>query len=328
MSKVLDSIQLEYETEKDKYESFCRVITEQLNELLRNFHLPLPIESRVKEWKSIKDKIERNKLRINRVEEINDLAGIRIIVLFRRDLELVSKIIEENFVVFRKENTEERLTENQFGYGSYHFEISANDSWSLIPTLSKYQNCKAEIQLRTVSQHNWAATSHVLQYKNEHDVPLPLRRSINRIAALLETVDLEYERLLTEREIYNNNLDEPTDELNVELVRKLLMRTFPDNEIEDEPYSVILDTLKNFNINTIKDLNQLIQNNKEMVLTDESAQLENSKRDVRLGLSPSGTTIERLENGVYYSYLGLVRVLLRCEIGDEKINDYLKRTNA
>lgn len=56
---------------------------------------------------------------------------------------------------------------------------------------------KAEVQVRTVTQHVWAAASHVLQYKQEASVPLPVRRSIYRVSALLETVDLEFERVLS-----------------------------------------------------------------------------------------------------------------------------------
>jgi ppGpp synthetase/RelA/SpoT-type nucleotidyltranferase len=59
-----------------------------------------------------------------------------------------------------------------------------------------------ELQLRTLAQHIWAVASHKLQYKREASVPVPIRRSINRVSALLEMVDLEFDRVLLEREQY------------------------------------------------------------------------------------------------------------------------------
>jgi hypothetical protein len=51
---------------------------------------------------------------------------------------------------------------------------------------------KAEIQIRTVLQHAWAAISHKLQYKREDDVPAPLRRKLFRLSALFELADDEF----------------------------------------------------------------------------------------------------------------------------------------
>jgi len=57
--------------------------------------LGVPIESRVKEWTSIKSKLERKTLNIERVEDLDDLAGIRAILLFRSDLMPVEHIIRQ-----------------------------------------------------------------------------------------------------------------------------------------------------------------------------------------------------------------------------------------
>jgi putative GTP pyrophosphokinase len=53
-------------------------------------------------------------------------------------------------------------------------------------------NLKAEIQVRTVLQHAWAAVSHKLQYKVNSEVPIELQRKLFRISALLELADDEF----------------------------------------------------------------------------------------------------------------------------------------
>jgi putative GTP pyrophosphokinase len=55
-----------------------------------------------------------------------------------------------------------------------------------------YKDLFAEIQVRTVVQHAWATVSHSLQYKREADVPIPLRRRLARVSALLELADMEF----------------------------------------------------------------------------------------------------------------------------------------
>jgi hypothetical protein len=53
----------------------------------------------------------------------------------------------------------------------------------------------AEIQVRTVLQHAWAAIDHKLAYKSDHTVPRELRRDLNRLSALLELADKEFSGL-------------------------------------------------------------------------------------------------------------------------------------
>jgi ppGpp synthetase/RelA/SpoT-type nucleotidyltranferase len=189
---------------------FADRLSEQLLELLTSegISLAVPIESRVKTWDSIQNKIGMRNLEINKVSELGDLVGLRLILLFVRDVNSVISLLNEKLEVISKEDTGERLGDSQFGYQSVHLQLKLPSSWLSIPTFKGLGEMTAEIQVRTASQHIWAAASHVLQYKQESAVPLPVRRSINRVAALLETVDLELERTLGERAAYVHEIQE------------------------------------------------------------------------------------------------------------------------
>ncbi len=194
----VDRLRAEYQVLAPRTERFVNALLVEFAQLLpkQNIALAVPIEHRVKDWGSIADKIERKSLALEELTQLQDLIGLRLILLFRRDLEKTHRLISETFTVLSHEDTAERLDVTQFGYQSFHYVIELPESWLTVPSFADFANLKAEIQTRTLAQHMWAAGSHKLQYKQEQSVPEPVRRSINRVSALLETVDLEFERVL------------------------------------------------------------------------------------------------------------------------------------
>jgi putative GTP pyrophosphokinase len=97
------------------------------------------------------------------------------------------------FDIIKQENTTRKLREDQFGYSSMHYVVRFPKDWLVVPAMALFGEMKAEIQVRTIAQHLWADASHILQYKNEENIPEPIKRSIHRVSAILETVDLEFE---------------------------------------------------------------------------------------------------------------------------------------
>ncbi|SNS86657.1 ppGpp synthetase catalytic domain-containing protein (RelA/SpoT-type nucleotidyltranferase) [Bacillus sp. OK838] len=318
----LNELKEKYNSINGDYLVLTKEVVRQLKYLFKNKNIKLavPMENRIKTWESIVEKIDRYDMQINNISEINDISGIRIIVLFKRDIDAVSRIIEETFEIHRKENIDDRLSENQFGYGSIHFEISLPNTWYDIPAFQKLKGLKTEIQLRTVSQHNWAAASHILQYKNEKDVPSQLKRSIYRVAALLETVDLEFERLLTEREEYIGN----EEELNVETLKSILMDFYPKNALENEPYSEILELLYHFKIDNAKELRNSLYMTHPQFQREEDLNIENSLLSLQKG-EPLSVPEERVKKGVYFSHMAIIRIMLEERFDTDEISLVLKQ---
>lgn len=311
----------EYQNLKPLAERFCAEITNQLFALVSsgNLSLGVPIESRVKKLESIKSKIERISLFIRSIDEIQDLIGVRLIFLFRRDAEKVCELLRSTFNVIKMVNTEDRLKADQFGYSSIHFIIQLPNEWLTLPTLSQLGNFKAEIQVRSVAQHIWAASSHLLQYKQENNVPVPVRRAIHRVSALLETVDLEFERLLEQREVYRDGVMAlPTEEeINVDLIEKVLDDLLPAKNkiVGDEDYADLLRDLMHFNITKVKDINRIISNNIVQVIeADKKAVIEYDPELDYLG----DDDIDRIQNKkVFFTHCGMVRTAMEYEFGDK-----------
>jgi ppGpp synthetase/RelA/SpoT-type nucleotidyltranferase len=328
-STFLKALENEYGAQVICFEDLCVEMVKQIDQLLRDAHINLasPIESRVKTWASIVDKIKRNQIQPKALAEIRDVAGVRTIALFRRDMEPIQKIIESNFKVVHKEDTFTRLRENQFGYGSIHYEVQPPPEWLKIPTLKKLDGLRAEIQVRTSSQHIWAAASHILQYKKVTHVPPPILRTINRVAALLETIDLEFERVLVEREEYTQQISQRKDDipLNTESLKRLLDAILPSehrDDLEGEDYADLLDDLLRFNVRTTRKFERIVKKHLKAVIKEDELYVQASIHELESGQQPSGTSEERTRRRVYFTHVGLARTALQLEVGGKKFMKY------
>lgn len=303
-------------------------VLEQVAKLLetKSIALGVPLEGRVKTLVSIVEKLERKLQSVDTLKDLDDLIGVRAILLFDRDVHEACTSIEATFDVLSRENTADRLGEAQFGYQSQHYVVRLPKGWLSIPSLSDLGTFKVEIQVRTLAQHIWAAASHKLQYKQEQSVPPPVRRAIHRVSALLETVDLEFERVLQEREAYINkdlNLEQPDQALNVDSLQALLSELLPaKNRSENETYDELLQDLVALNVNTVADLRGVLVKHMDVVANADAKEVERRRQQNVI----KGTTRERLEHGVFYSHVGWARSALRREFGDTKVHQvYLKR---
>jgi ppGpp synthetase/RelA/SpoT-type nucleotidyltranferase len=323
---IQKNMDVQYQIIAGQAERLRIALLEQLVKLFEegNITLGVPIESRVKLLSSVNEKIERKDKNIENLEELDDLVGIRAILLFSRDVPEVGKLIDSTFKVLSREDTAQRLGETQFGYQSEHYVIQLPEGWLSIPSLKDLGSLRAEIQVRTVAQHIWAAASHKLQYKQELSVPLPVRRAIHRVSALLETVDLEFERVLIDRDNYRASdlkLSAPEQVLNVDLVESILTEMLPiKNKMENEGYNELLLDLNALGIDTVEKLKDLISKHMEASIAADKKRVSDHLKEK----NPS----DRVLQGVFFQHVGWIRNSLRHEFGNEKIDAVInKRTS-
>ncbi|MDF3823076.1 hypothetical protein P3G55_24505 [Leptospira sp. 96542] len=323
----VDLLRTQYSENFARAERLREALVEQLTKLLDQGQIALgvPIESRVKAWTSIEEKLERKSLVLDDITALSDLIGIRVILLFRADLEAVEKLIAKTFDILSSEDTAKRLGEAQFGYQSQHYVLRLPKPWLHVPSMADLGDLQVEVQVRTLAQHIWAAASHKLQYKHEASVPPPLRRTISRVSALLETVDLEFDRVLAERNDYRETgipATSGSEPLNVDLLASLLADRFPPaNRMDDEDYETLLSDLKHLSVDTVDKLKRILDKNRDHALEDERNQVASRQENSDY----SGTTKRRIESGVYYAHVGLTRAALRAEFGDKADKIFLER---
>ena len=90
MSK--DRLQIQYQDNAGRAERVREAVVVQLSALLsaNDVTLGVPMESRVKSWASLEEKLERKQLSLDSLFNLHDLIGVRTILLFRGDLARVS----------------------------------------------------------------------------------------------------------------------------------------------------------------------------------------------------------------------------------------------
>lgn len=317
----------EYLAQLSSLQSFGEELVRQLTKLLEPLKkdLAVPIALRVKAWESIEEKIERKLHTVSGLQDITDLVGIRIIMLFQPDIPKVCSIIEKNFEVLEREDTKLRLEDEQFGYSSVHYLVGFKKKLLRERIFAPYIGLRAEIQVRTTAEHTWAAASHVLQYKPEPGTGKrrAIVRSISRVSALLETVDLELERVIALRASYQKsiNVESESEELNVDLVAKVLDELLPaKNKTLPETYADLLRDLNFFKIRTPKDLRDLLLEQRDTILNDEAASLALMRDDP--SITPDQQ--EKLDRGVYFTHVGLTLAAMRHRYG-KKWEGYIKK---
>lgn len=323
-SDVIGDLRAQYSREAPRAIRLMECMTAEVNELLERKSVPLgvPIEFRVKDWASLAEKIGRKSLQISNVTELPDLVGLRLILLFRRDLERADELIKDNFDVVSIEDTAQRLEESQFGYQSQHYVVRLKTEWQSVPRYSDLGDLTAEIQVRTLAQHMWAAASHKLQYKREESVPLPLRRAIYRVSALLETVDLELDRVLSERSTYisSNLADSDADAgLNVDLVQIIAKELLPaeNDDGENAGFDEVLAELGDVGITTARELRNLLASHLDRIMAAD-------KKAIKAWGPHRGAAKERARRGVYFNFIGLIRQAMIEEFGEDKVRAIIR----
>ena len=239
---------------------------------------------------------------------------MRCVFLYKRDIKLIERIVKDTFVIKKQCDTFDRLAENQFGYSSLHFVVQLPKEWLNVPSLSEFANFLAEIQIRTISQHIWAEVSHELQYKSKIDVPDNLIRPIYRASALLETVDLEFDRLLIEREKYKKKITSQADQgLNVDNIERMLDDLLPaENKDFFEEYAALNNELNNSGILTTSQLRKFIKDNLERLIEYDKNRVKSELEDYNNNgfLDISEDEWERVKKGYFYTHTGLIRNIL------------------
>lgn len=129
------------------------------------------IEGRVKSPASIIDKLKKKNAEISLLsakENINDLAGIRIVCCFIDDVYRVEEMLMRQPDIVLEKRQDYIKNPNYNGYRSLHLDLR-------VPVyLSDHtENVLIEVQLRTIAMDFWASLEHDLRYKVKNKETLP-----------------------------------------------------------------------------------------------------------------------------------------------------------
>lgn len=192
----IENLMLMYSSALKNLENKISVINNEFR--INNEYNPIEhIKTRIKSPKSILGKLKKKGLEPtyeNIVENINDIAGMRIVCSFIPDIYTIVNIIE-NFkdirVIERKDYVNKPKSN---GYSSYHMIIEVP-----IELSSGTKYVKAEIQIRTVAMDFWASLEHKINYKYDGNVSKSVLKDLKNCAKIISRLDNKMLELNTNR---------------------------------------------------------------------------------------------------------------------------------
>jgi len=161
---------------------------------IRNTHNPIEmIKARVKKPQSIAEKLLRrgHPVDVDSVmENLNDVAGIRVICSFIDDIYKVAQMLAAQDDITVLEIKDYIRNPKPNGYRSYHMivEIPVFFSDRKLPM-------KVEVQIRTIAMDFWASLEHQLKYKKDIEGADVIVQRLRDIAERINGTDLEMQEI-------------------------------------------------------------------------------------------------------------------------------------
>lgn len=158
---------------------------------LKDVHVPIEfVTGRLKPLASIYDKTLEKEMPFEPSEalanEIQDIAGLRIMCQFVDDIEQVVQILKRRNDIEIVEERDYISDEKASGYRSYHVIVRYP-----VQTIDGEVSILVEIQIRTLAMNFWASIEHSLNYKYEGELPKEISHRLERAAEAAFRLDEE-----------------------------------------------------------------------------------------------------------------------------------------
>lgn len=152
-----------------------------------NYDLIDHINTRIKQPDSIIKKMNKKGYELTykeMIENINDIAGVRIICQLKDDIFKIRNLIEELPGMHIEKQKDYVNHPKESGYSSYHMIVK-------VPvTLSKQTiYVKVEIQIRTLAMDFWASLEHKIKYKTDKEINKKTSKELVSYAKIVSKMD-------------------------------------------------------------------------------------------------------------------------------------------
>ncbi|GAS80376.1 GTP pyrophosphokinase [Paenibacillus amylolyticus] len=265
-----------YGTKRDLFKRLSMKVELILKDILELEHIPyLNVVSRAKDLESYTQKAQKEKYD-DPIQQIKDMAGIRVIAYVESDVEKISKKIEEEFQIDWKESVNKSSTMDldRFGYRSNHYIAKLSELRCELPEFRAYKDLWFEIQIRTILQHAWAEIEHDRNYKMK-GINLPNEKDIKRrfylLAGALESADREFNSIVDDVNQYAKKVSQDTQKGNINIqintisLEEFLLIKF-SKEIKEGMINpnfgnvdVVISEINDYGIKTLRELDDLIE---------------------------------------------------------------------
>lgn len=185
-SNDFEKIMFLYKIAIKEIESKLEILKEE-SKIFYDYDLIDHINTRIKSPESIKKKMREKSLKYTyreMIECINDIAGIRVICPFKKDVYSVRNLVTNLPGIKILKEKDYISNPKKSGYSSYHMiiEVPVVLSQGLVFV-------KVEIQIRTLAMDFWASIEHRLKYKTHNNLTKYKSKELIQCAKMINKLD-------------------------------------------------------------------------------------------------------------------------------------------
>jgi len=158
----------------------------------QNRHSPIEfVTGRVKSVESIQEKMALRGIKLENIaQDLQDIAGVRIMVQFVDDVEEVLTLLRSRHDMTIIQERDYINNMKSSGYRSYHVIIEYS-----VDTIDGQKTVLAEIQIRTLAMNFWATIEHSLNYKYKGEFPEEIKKRLEITAKIALELDEEMRKI-------------------------------------------------------------------------------------------------------------------------------------
>lgn len=184
---------------------------------MHSIHSPIEfVTGRVKPIQSILVKASKKNISLDKIEEeLQDIAGLRMMCQFVEDIKLVVELLRQRNDFEIVEERDYITQKKDSGYRSYHLVIRYP-----VQTIKGEKKLLAEIQIRTLAMNFWATIEHSLNYKYSGEFPKDIEERLQRAAEAAFRLDEEMSQIRDEIQEAQAIFSSKTDSLSQDNIKE------------------------------------------------------------------------------------------------------------
>ncbi|MBR3003045.1 MAG: GTP pyrophosphokinase family protein [Clostridia bacterium] len=185
-SKTFEKLMFIYSVAMKELVTKIEIIKDEFK-IFYNYELIDHINTRIKKPESIIKKMQDKKCELRyseMINNINDIAGIRVICPLKKDIFSIRNLIanlpgvqlvkEKNYITKPKKS----------GYSSYHLILDVPVTLS-----QKIMYVRVEVQIRTMAMDFWASIEHKVKYKTNEELSKSASKELIKYAKIINKID-------------------------------------------------------------------------------------------------------------------------------------------
>jgi ppGpp synthetase/RelA/SpoT-type nucleotidyltranferase len=242
----------EFEERQPTLTTFCAKTKALIEACLQDADIRYQsVQARVKTKKKLKEKYLDPAKDYVKLDDITDLAGLRVITYYDDEIDRVVGVVEEQFKIDKKESVDKRSTDpDRFGYRAVNLICSHLDRRTSDVEYKHFAGVCCEIQVTSILGHAWSEIEHEW-YDLKDAYPNDVKRRFSIIAALFELAGREFVEIRKLRADYGRSVALQVEARVPDIpVDAVSLRTFTEQEPVVGEVDGVVSSLLGFSITT------------------------------------------------------------------------------